>query len=284
MHGAAPHVIDVTEATFDELVIARSHQHPVVVDFWAAWCGPCRMLGPVLERLAAEGGGAWTLAKIDTDANQGLGGRFDIRGIPAVKAFVDGEVVAEFTGVQGEGWLREWLAGLGPSPADTAAKAGWAALRQGDHAAARDQANAALAAAPDHGSALVLAAELALAAGDPDTARAAIGRLGQRQRTAQAHALGPLLARLESGGLDAATAEAQLAQAPDDLERRWAAAHAQAAAGDFAAALAHLMAIVRRDRRFRDDGARKAMLELFAQLGRTELTRRYERKLQMLLF
>jgi putative thioredoxin len=279
-----PAVIDVTEATFDEAVLAASHEHPVVVDFWAEWCGPCRMLGPVLESLAEEADGAWTLAKIDTDANQGLAGRFHIRGIPAVKAFVDGKVVAEFTGVQGEGWLRDWLGGLAPSPGAQATKAARAAWAAGDTATATAQLNTALQEEPPPAGALVLAAQLSLEAGSLDEARAFVGRLSADDRTAHAAELGPVLARLESGGKSAADWETALAADPDNLELHWSAAHAHAAEGAHEPALAHLLHIVRTDRGFREDGARQAMLALFQQLGRSPLTRRFERKLQMTLF
>ncbi|MCA1727542.1 MAG: tetratricopeptide repeat protein [Actinobacteria bacterium] len=107
---------DVTEATFEREVIEVSRQQPVVVDFWAAWCQPCRVIGPVLERLAAEPGAGFKLAKVDVDANQGLSQAFRIQSIPAVKAFVDGAVVDEFVGAIPEPAIREWVGGLLPDP------------------------------------------------------------------------------------------------------------------------------------------------------------------------
>src|SRR4249920_22161 len=109
-------VKSVNESGFEADVIARSREVPVVVDFWAAWCAPCRTLGPILEREVAALGGRVELVKVDTDANPKLAARYEIRGIPAVKAFTMGDVAREFVGVQSADFLRRWLAELAPSP------------------------------------------------------------------------------------------------------------------------------------------------------------------------
>jgi putative thioredoxin len=116
--------VDVTERNFQTAVLDRSHAVPVVVDFWAEWCGPCRQLGPVLEKAIAARAGKVELAKVDTDANQSLARAFGIQGIPAVKAFRDGQVVSEFVGAQPPAAVERFLDGLVPSEADALVAAG----------------------------------------------------------------------------------------------------------------------------------------------------------------
>ncbi len=159
-------VIDVTEASWATEVLERSRALPVVVDFWAAWCGPCRALGPILEAEAARHEGQVVLAKLDTDANQGIAGSFDIRGIPAVKAFRDAQVVDEFVGAQPPASVERFFAGLIPSEADTLVGAG-------DEQSLRR----AVELEPTRGDAAVPLARLLLARGDRDGARSVLDQV-----------------------------------------------------------------------------------------------------------
>lgn len=175
---SAVSVLDVGDAIFEAEVVERSHQLPVVVDFWAAWCGPCRALSPVLERLAHESEGQWVLAKVDADANPALAARFGIQGIPAVRAWRDGREIAEFVGALPEPQVREWLAQLGPSPADLAADEGNDERSRGELENARAAYARALQHDPGHDRARwgleAVELELRAAAIDEQAARRAL--------------------------------------------------------------------------------------------------------------
>jgi putative thioredoxin len=140
---------DVTDATFEQEVLERSRSTPVVVDFWAEWCGPCRALTPVLEKLAAEGSD-WVLAKCDVDANPGLASALQIQSIPTVIAFKDGRAAAEFVGALPEDQVRLWLKQLGPSEGDVVYEEGANAEASGDLEAAAEAYRRALTSDPGH--------------------------------------------------------------------------------------------------------------------------------------
>ena len=226
--------VDVTDATFKEAVLDRSHEVPVVVDFWAAWCGPCRALGPVLEKLAGEADGAWELAKVDVDSNPMVAQGFRIQGIPAVKAFKDGRLVAEFTGALPEPQVREWLAKLGPTPADLAFDRGRELEAAGDLDGAAAAYESALASEPAHKAATM-----------------ALARVRLRQR---------------AGDVDVDTLKARLAADPLDVEAAISLADLLLATGERAAAFAPLLHIVTTGDPDLKERARAHLVELFAAL------------------
>ena len=264
------HAYDVSSDEFEQKVIEASRRVPVLVDFWAPWCGPCKSLGPVLEKLAAEFDGAFILAKVNSDDEQELAGRYGVRGIPNVKAFVGGELVDEFTGALPEIQVREFLKTLLPSPAQPLRQAAAATLAQGDREGARALLLQAQTADPDNDDASLDLAALELNAGSLAAARQILNMVADRARdSTRVEALQARLRLSEAGqGLDADALARALAANPADLEARLQLANAQALRGEYRAALEHLLEIVRRDRKFGDEVGRKTMLTLFALLAK----------------
>jgi len=274
----------ISSREFATAVVERSKTVPVVVDFWAPWCGPCRVLGPMLEREVAALGGKVEMVKIDTDQNPELSAAFQLQGIPAVKAFVDGRVADEFVGAQSLETVRAFLQRLVPSEASVK-------LGQARAALAEKRSDDAAGLLRDVLDDRQLGDEAAWELARLEIAR---GRAGEA---------GPLLDRLEQGPLaeravvlrrlagfaaEAAAfggvdkARAALAADDKNWQARYALACALAVAGDYGAALEELLTIVARQRKFRDDAARLAMLALFEHLGsENELVQHYRRQLQI---
>lgn len=240
--GGGVAVIDVTEATFQSEVLERSLTTPVVVDFWAEWCEPCKQLSPVLERLAAEGEGAWVLARVDVDANPRLAQMFRVQGIPMVYAVVGGQPIDAFSGVVPEAQLRQWIQAILKAGGVTVAEPEDPRLTEADDALMSGDLEAAEAAYRK-----ILAESPADAA-----AEAGLAQVGVARRVA---------------GADPRAALAAAEQAPDDIEAQLLAADIEMLSGLAEQAYARLVGLVRRT--FGDDRekVRQHLVSLFTIAG-----------------
>lgn len=282
--------MDTTLATFEKDVIAASTLAPVLVDFWAPWCGPCRTLGPMLERLETEYGGKWKLVKVNVDENQELAAHFQVRSIPHVIAFADGRPVDQFVGVLAEGQLRAFLDRLVPDGAEAARRMALAALAEGRRDEAYDALKATLAYDPGYDDARMDLIEMLLEDQRIDDARAEIELLSPKTTQGIDARFNALKTRLDA--VDAAAdlpptdaLEARVAADPADLEARFDLASALIARRQYAGALEHLLEIVKRDRSFREDIGRKTMLSVFdLAAGQPQLVSEWRRKLSAALY
>lgn len=281
-------VMNVSESDFESAVIERSRQVPVLADFWASWCGPCRVLGPMLERLAEEYKGAFILARVNTDENPNLAGELGIRSIPHVMLFHNGRVVDQFIGALPEREVREFLRPYCQTEADQLVMVGTRFLEQGDRDSAAHAYRQALSVDPHHAGAHLGLARVALLEGreeDVEEHLATIPPLAQEAEAAQ-HVREALAFQNEcrvAGGEEAC--RQRLAQDEDDLDARFGLASCLAATGRYRDALEEFLAIVARDKHYRDEAARKAMLTIFSLVGeRSELADEYRTKLAWILY
>lgn len=280
-----PHVFDATTETFEAEVLRKSLEVPVLVDFWATWCGPCKTLGPLLEKLAGDYNGAFLLAKVDVDKEQQIAAAFQIRSVPTVFLVKDGQLVDGFPGALPEGQLREFLASHGIQPAeagDTTAEevpldpqAQVAALRE------------AIATEPDKEE---LKLDLALAllktgeAGEAERLLDALpANLATDDRAIKARArLGFAAALLDAPAPEAL--RAAIAANADDLRARHLLGVHALVAGDSEAALEQFLEMLKRDRAFEDALARKSLIDAFRVIEDDALVSQYRRKMSSLLF
>ena len=263
---------------FQNDVLEASADEPILVDFWAPWCGPCRQLSPVLESLA-EASNDWTLAKVNVDDHQEAAQAYGVRGIPAVKLFVDGEAVAEFTGAKPEHAIKKWLEEHLPSEEKNRIENARAALEEGNHEEAEQLLWPVLEDDPDHDEAQVLMAR-ALAFKDPTRAEALANA---------AEVADPTL-RQTRDGVQTITRLLTLADDPSDLPENgvkdtYLNAIRALSNQDFDAALDHFIDVVRTNRDYDEDGARKACVALFTLLGEEHpATQAHRRTFDMALY
>ena len=280
-----PHVFDATTDTFEAEVLRKSLEVPVLVDFWATWCGPCKTLGPILEKLAGEYNGAFLLAKVDVDKEQQIAAAFQIRSVPTVFLVKDGQLVDGFPGALPEGQLREFLASHGVQPAEAAADAVEAAPL--DPAAQVAALREAVAAEPDKDELKLDLVLALLKTGEaPEAERlldALPANLATDDRAVKARArLGFASALKDAPSPDAL--RAAVAANADDLRARHLLGVHALVAGDSEAALEQFLDMLKRDRAFEDGLARKSLIDAFRVIEDDALVSQYRRKMSSLLF
>ena len=282
-----PHVFDATAATFEDTVIRKSLETPVLVDFWATWCGPCKTLGPVLEKLAAEYHGAFVLAKVDVDKEQELAAAFQIRSVPTIAVVKDGQVLGAIPGALPEGQLREMLAQVGIQPAapvdDAMAEVPAAPL---DPHAEVLRLRKLVEAEPNHAEHQLDLALALLQTGAAVEAEHLLDKLPANlatdDRTIKARARLGFAALLK----DAPPVEvlhAAIASDPADLRARHLLGVRQLVGGDAEAGLAQFIDMLRRDKAYADGLARKSLIDAFRILDDADLVSRVRRQMSALL-
>ncbi|HEX9757969.1 MAG TPA: tetratricopeptide repeat protein [Nitrospiria bacterium] len=277
---------NVTETDFEEKVVAVSQQVPVLVDFWAPWCGPCRTLGPILEQVIDSLGGKVHLAKVNTDENPTLAQQFQIQGIPAVKAVVNGEIKDEFVGVLRERQIREFIEGLVPSEADRVSTEAQS-LEEKNPGGALKKYEDALQKEPSHAQSLIGKLRVLVALGRLEEAEGFFNGLPGALQLDQT--VSRLKTKIDLGIiLQQGPSELELREKtqkdPHNLEALWDLAIYLSAEEKYSEAFEIYLTIMEKDRAFKDDGARKAVLQLFELIGsRSPLAETYRDKMARLI-
>ncbi|MCO5761388.1 MAG: thioredoxin [Chromatiaceae bacterium] len=266
----SPHLVAVTAQNFRQVVIEGSYERPVLVDFWADWCAPCRALMPVLAKLAEEYRGRLLVAKLNTEEEQALAAQMGIRSLPTVQLYRDGRPVDQFMGALPEAQVRAFLEPYLPRESDGLLEQIGDRLMVGDLAGAQAALDLARAKEPDNPRLFLVQVQIQAASGDTEGAEALLERVPlELAKDPEVLALRGQLrfANLAAGAPSVDELAARLAANPKDSEASFLLAARQAATGDFATALASLLALLKRDRAYGDDAARKTMLLIFDLLG-----------------
>lgn len=282
----SPHVVELTEQNYDQIVAKGSYQVPVLVDFWASWCQPCQMLMPVLAKLADEYAGAFILAKLNTEEQQAIAARFGIRSIPTVKLFRDGIPVDEFMGALPEAQIRQFLDRHLPRASDASADQAQQLLLAGNAEGAIALLEQARAGDPANHRLAVTLAQAQAAAGDLDAAGATLDTLppDEQEKPAIRQLRGQLFFdAVASNGPAPDALVGTLAASPDDSEARYRLAAHQVMQNDIEAAIENLLQLMQRDRGYGDDAARMALLRLFDMFADVPAITRFRARMFNLL-
>jgi putative thioredoxin len=271
-------ILEVAEADFDREVLQYSMTTPVVVDFWAPWCAPCRTLGPMLERLATEAAGTFRLAKVNIDENPGLSARFGVQSIPMLKTFREGKILSTMVGARPESEVRKFLRDLAPGPADQALAEAQGLLTARRWGEAEQAARRALDRESTNSAAALCLVKALLRQGKGSPALERIDRFPAGNESAAAERLRPLAALL-------AEADSSADPPTDVIEAGYLQAARLLIRGNYPAALDGLLELLRRDKHYRNDDARKVFLAALEILGEDDpLTRQYRDELASILF
>jgi len=288
---AAELIKDATDASFAADVIDASRDQPVIVDFWATWCGPCRQLGPALERAVSAAKGKVKLVKVDIDKNPAYAGQLRVQSIPAVFAFVDGQPVDGFTGALPESQVKAFvdklakLARGGPSPIDEVLALAKESLELGDMGGAAQAYAQVLQADPKNPKALGGLAKVYMASGDAERAREVLAMAPPEAKDPDLDSVRAALSLAAEAPSDTAAFEARLAKDAHDHGARFELAKALAGRHKLAEAADHLLTIIEQDRAWNEEAARKQLLTVFEAAGpMSEVARNGRRRLSAILF